>query len=132
MPKHRLWTPTEDAIIRENASLGPSWEGYRLLLPGRTEAAIMARRKKLGVAFDRPGAQKKKRTVRRGPKGEVRPKGELPPGDGSWTDEQHERLVLGFKTMTERCDHTAAECVVEFARIVAAYRSGNLRVKEEK
>lgn len=116
MPKPKPWTPTEDAIIRENADMGPSWEGYALLLPGRTKAAIMVRRQKLGVQFEVGGArkgnnQKKTRRTRHA----------LP--DTIWTDEENEALVRSVVEMTERTNHTVRECVVQFARIVRAYKA---------
>lgn len=109
------WTPTEDAIIRENAAMGPSWDGYALLLPGRTQAAIMSRRQHLGVQFGSGGARKG--CERRKP----RKKHHALP-DTNWTDEQNEALVRSVMEMTERTGHTLRECVVQFARIVTAHR----------
>jgi len=109
------WTPTEDAIIRENAAMGPSWEGYALLLPGRTQAAIMSRRQYLGVQFGNGGARKG--ASRKKPR---RKSHALP--DTSWTPQQNESLVRGVMEMTERTGHTVRECVVQFARIVTASR----------
>lgn len=110
----RPWTPTEDAIIRENAAMGPSWEGYALLLPGRTQAAIMSRRQHLGVQFDRGGTREK---AKRRP----RPKKQVQT-NAVWTAEQTESLVLCMQTMTKKTNHSINECLVEFARIVRAYK----------
>lgn len=112
----RAWTPAEDAIIRENAAMGPSWEGYALLLPGRTQGAIMSRRQHLGVQLGggaRKGASRGKQKTKRRP---------LP--DTGWTQEQNEALVRGVQRMTEETGHTVRECVVQFARLVVACRRG--------
>lgn len=116
MPKPKPWTPTEDAIIRENAAMGPSWEGYALLLPGRTQAAIMSRRQHLGVQFGAGGARKG--ASRRQP----RNNNKHPLPDTEWTQQQNEALVRSVMEMTERTNHTVRECVVQFARIVTAHR----------
>ena len=115
MPKPKPWTPTEDAIIRENADMGPSWEGYALLLPGRSKTAIMSRRQKLGVQFEIGGARKS------GNRKKVRKTRHALP-DTIWTDEENEALVRSVVEMTERTNHTARECVVQFARIIKTYR----------
>lgn len=115
----RGWTPTEDAIIRENAEMGPSWEGYAILLPGRSKTAIMSRRQKLGVAFDRGGARpatkrdKPRRKPQRNPQADA----------GTWTDEQSVTLVKCVLDMTRRTGHTTRECFFQLAKVVAAYRS---------
>lgn len=140
MPRKAPWSPTEDAIIRENAEMGPSWEGYALLLPGRTQAAIMKRRQALGVSFKQPRARKttardeggwgrsaKPAQKKPKPKAKQKPKRrELPPDDGSWTNEQIEQLVRCALTMTEWTGHSLRDCVFELARVVRAYRRGNL------
>ena len=118
MPKAKPWTPTEDAIIRENAAMGPSWDGYGLLLPNRTPNAIMSRRQQLGVQFERGGARNGSKRSRK----KSRP---LP--DTGWTDEQNDALVRCAMEMTQKTNHTVRECVVQFARIVTAYR----KVKNE-
>lgn len=127
MPKQRHWTPAEDAIVRENAHLGPSWEGYALLLPGRTKAAIMARRKYLGVAFDshrgRPRADGEWSKPK--PKPEPKP---LPTGD-PWTREQDEALLLCAKAMVEQTGHSTAECAARLREIIRAYRNGEIRTE---
>ena len=115
MPKPKPWTPTEDAIIRENADMGPSWEGYELLLPGRTKAAFMVRRQKLGVQFSRGGARDKAE--------QRRPRQKRAESNATWTAEQIEALVLCMQTMTESTGHTVNECLVEFARIIKTYRT---------
>lgn len=112
MPRQRSWTPAEDAIIRENAHLGPSWDGYALLLPHRSRASIEARRKRLGVAFAHSGRQKSKL-----------------PCSGPWTQEQDETLVLCAKVMVEQTGHSTAECATRLAEIVAAYRRGEITTK---
>lgn len=115
MPKPKPWTPTEDAIIRENADMGPSWEGYALLLPGRSKTAIMSRRQKLGVQFTRGGARDKAE--------HRRPRQKRAESSTAWTAEQTEALVLCMQEMTEKTNHTVNECLVEFARIVRAYKA---------
>lgn len=115
MPKAKPWTPTEDAIIRENAAMGPSWDGYELLLPNRTPNAIMSRRQQLGVQFERGGARGGSEPKR--PRKKSRP---LP--DTGWTNEQNDALVRCAMEMTQKTNHSVRECVVQLARIVTAYR----------
>ena len=111
----RAWTPAEDAIIRENAAMGPSWDGYRLLLPGRTQGAIMSRRQYLGVQFGGGGAKAGASCEKNRRKRHALP-------DTGWTQQQNEALVRGVQRMTEETGHTVRECVVQFARIVTASR----------
>lgn len=102
----RAWTKAEDDVLRRHMPThGPSWDGWARLLPGRTGTAIMARKKKLGVA---------------GPRSKARDGGR--PEPASWTDEERVKLVEYALVVTKLTGHTLGECAVELARIVKAYK----------
>ena len=48
------WTPDEDDVLRERyATYGGHWHGWRELLPGRTEKAIVEHARRLGLHHPR-------------------------------------------------------------------------------
>lgn len=113
----RPWTKTEDELLRQNLPKhGPSWEGWSRVLPGRTKAAIMARKKKLKIAGPRAG----------GSYGKARKAGDdaqaPSPASVPWTDEQRIELVGCAQATAKLCGHSLGECAVELARIVKEYR----------
>ena len=125
----KAWTAAEDAIIRENAEMGPSWAGYKLLLPGRTYTAIMTRRRVLGVAFATPG-RPRGTSATGAPRRRRTKEATCLPDIGTWTSEQREALVMGVEALTEQTGHTVRECVVEFARLVAELKNNKEKEKE--
>lgn len=124
MSRGKAWTPEEDAFLRENREHGPSWEGYRRAMPGRTEIAIASRRKKLGITFkhgERRAYNQYWKRLRFGRKGEA---ATPPPRRASapWTDEQRVALVRLATEMVDACDHELPECLEELGRIIAEWR----------
>lgn len=48
--RQKRWTPNEDELLREHyPKHGPSWDGWRRVLPTRSRWAVMRRAKRLGV-----------------------------------------------------------------------------------
>lgn len=48
------WTKDEDAVLREHfAKHGRGWDGWALVLPGRSQQAIYTRASKLGLSSGR-------------------------------------------------------------------------------
>lgn len=128
MARGKAWTATEDAIIRENAMFAPSWNGYAILLPGRTEAAIALRRKVLGVQYDNPKAArhrapKPKAARAEAPRPTMQRRGRIE-YETTWSQEEVEALVLHVRDMCAATGHSPAECAVEFGHLVRAYEAG--------
>lgn len=111
--KGRLWTPEEDAIIRANALRGPSWSGYKTLLPDRTPVAIKYRREKLGLAFERPGIPYGGSQVKK------------PARHAEWTPEDDTALLRLALQMTRETGHPIGECAVRLSELMRARKSGD-------
>lgn len=48
--RHKRWTPDEDELLRElYPEHGPSWDGWRRVIPTRSRRAVQTRAKKLGI-----------------------------------------------------------------------------------
>lgn len=48
--RQKRWTPDEDELLREHyPEHGPSWDGWRRVLPTRSRWAVQTRAKKLGI-----------------------------------------------------------------------------------
>lgn len=48
--RQKRWTPNEDELLREHyPEHGPSWDGWRRVLPTRSRRAVQTRAKKLGI-----------------------------------------------------------------------------------
>ena len=130
MARGRPWTVTEDAIIRENAMFGPSWNGFELLLPGRTPNAIAARRKALGVQFERgiaKGTARLRRPQKAAPRPTLQRRGTVE-YETSWTQGEVEALVRTVRYMVDATGHSPAECFVELSHLVRAYEAAGRRV----
>lgn len=48
--RQKRWTPNEDELLREHyPEHGPSWDGWRRVLPTRSRRAVQTRAKRLGI-----------------------------------------------------------------------------------
>lgn len=114
---------------------GPSWSGWRKLLPGRTTPAICSRRKTLGVPGVRASGNYRPKDISASPR---RPKFKsadkpqsaaprrgplrvcVPSQAGDWSDEQIGWLVDAMGLMGDT-GHTLGECVTMIGAIADAY-----------
>ncbi len=123
MGRGKAWTKEEDEILVNHRDHGPSWDGYRHVLPDRTESAITQRRKVLGIAFVQNARAYGPEMRVSHPKPAPKPKQKLPTRTGKpWTDSQRIELVRLATEMVDRCGHDLPECLGELARIVAEWR----------
>lgn len=112
----KRWTESEDQLLRENLPKhGPGWKGWADLLPGRTPAAILARKGTLGIE---------------GPRSKPAPRTKLwvraDPVPRQWTDEQRLTLVDCAREMAAKTGHPLSECTAELKRLTEEYRRGRL------
>ena len=106
----KRWTPEEDELLRKNLpSHGPSWEGWKDILPGRTSGAIQTRKSTLGIKGVRSNSAPGKE-----------------PSSESWTDEQRLKLLAHVSDMIDQTGHTVKDCMTELSRLTNEYRRGDL------
>lgn len=94
-----LWSTSDEKTLREcYPTYGPSWDGWKLLLPGRSAAAIANHASDMGVTTNR--------------RHESKPVGK------QWTAEQRGTLLRCVTRMTIDCDHDLRECMLEITRLL--------------
>lgn len=139
MAKSRKWTDSEVAALRDNyRKRGAVWDGWQVLLPGRTAASIEHKAKSEGLSHERFWTPEQDEILRL--HYQTKPKGwdgwrRLLPGKtrsqvcdrafrlglrsprggryGGWTDSQRADLVNSVRGVSERTGHPFLGCVKE-------------------
>jgi len=95
----RPWSTSDERTLREHyPTYGPAWDGWKLLLPGRSAAAIANHAAIMGVT-----SNSRHGNVREGK---------------DWTPEQRGALLRCVTRMTIECDHDLRECMLELTRLL--------------
>lgn len=94
-----LWSTSDEKTLREcYPTYGPSWDGWKLLLPGKSAAAIANHASDMGVTTN--GRHSATRVGKQ------------------WTAEQRGTLLRCVTRMTIECDHDLRECMLELTRLL--------------
>lgn len=93
------WSTSDEKTLREcYPTYGPSWDGWKLLLPERSLAAIANHASMLGIATNR--------------------RHDVAKVDRQWTAKQRGALLRYVTRMTVECGHDLRECMLELTRLL--------------